>query len=119
MNGWEKAKTLSVLISSIAIPIVLALVGHWYTAAQNAREFGLQYVELAVSILAQEPQQHNRELRAWAADVINIHSSIKLPKNVKKDLTIKRLDITKFKLLNDRMGQRVNPSLRQPLRRMQ
>ena len=89
MDNWLK------ILAPLVISAAIALVGHWYTQAQNEREFGLRNVELAISILAEEPKPHTAGLRGWAVDVINQYSSIKMPAAVKKDLTIKRLDITR------------------------
>ena len=74
----ERIKTVGSLIASIAIPLVVALIGHWYTSAIKQNEIGLRYVELSVTILSQKPETHTTEIRAWAIDTINEYSIVKM-----------------------------------------
>lgn len=82
MNGWEKTKVLSALL----VPLTIALVGHWYTAAISEREVQAKFVELGVSILQAPPTDGTKNLRTWAIDVLNKYSGVPIDEATKKDL---------------------------------
>jgi hypothetical protein len=50
MNGWEKAKNISVMISAVVIPVVVLVIGNSYTSAIKEREVQSKFVEMAVAI---------------------------------------------------------------------
>lgn len=73
-------------IATILMPFVIALVGHLYTSSLKEREINLQFVELSIGILSEEPTPENKNLRGWAIDVINEHSDVKLKPEVTRVL---------------------------------
>jgi len=77
-NALKNIQVIGALVASIAIPLVIALIGHWYTDALKERELRIRYVELAISILNHEPKDHTREIRNWAIEIVNEHSSVKM-----------------------------------------
>ncbi len=72
--------------SAILLPIVLLIVGNGYTSAFKERELQGKFVELAVSILSQEPRPESRNLRDWATQVINQYSGVPLSPKTRQDL---------------------------------
>ena len=86
LKAWEKAKIVGTLIASIAIPISVTLIGYWHTSDFKEKEFGLHYIELAVQILKDKPQNHNENIRSWAIDIINAYSTVKLSDDTKSEL---------------------------------
>lgn len=83
---WEKVKILSGIIASVLIPLIIGLTGHWYTNAIKERETEIRYVELAIGILREEPNEKTANLRDWAIRVINDFSPISLSDEVKEEL---------------------------------
>src|SRR5688572_8173771 len=86
MDGWEKAKNISVIASSAVIPIVLALVGYWVSAALKEREVQGKFVEMAVAILKEPANPDTRLLRTWATEVIDKYSGVPLSSQTKAQL---------------------------------
>lgn len=85
-DSWEKAKTISSIISAIVIPMVLAWIGHGFTSALKERELQGKFVELAVQILREEPDKQAAGLRDWATQVLNKYSGVPLSAETKKAL---------------------------------
>ncbi len=90
---WKKITIIGTLVASIAIPLAIALIGHWYTSSLKEKEFGVRYVELAISILSEEPQEHTQGIRKWAIDVVSAHSIVKISDEAKTQLLNNKLRI--------------------------
>ena len=88
---WKKLQVLSISVAALLIPIVLALVGHLVNSTLKEKELRLQYVELAVGILKEEPTQETSNLREWAIEVIELNSPVKLPQEAIEELKNKSL----------------------------
>src|SRR5712664_593099 len=78
MEGWEKTKSVATILSAVAIPVVLLVIGNVFTSALKEREVQGKFVEIAVAILKEPPQPETRPLRSWATDVINKYSGVPL-----------------------------------------
>lgn len=85
--GWLKFQTLCVVIASLAVPVVIAMIGNTYTDAQKSSEVSVRYVELATSILKTPPTESNKALRTWAVEVLDATSPVKLTSQVKLELS--------------------------------
>lgn len=77
---------MSGVVASIIIPLVIGLTGYWYNNALKEREIQIRYVELAASILRDTPKESNKELRFWAARVIEHYSPVQLSEGALKEL---------------------------------
>ncbi|MBN1347810.1 hypothetical protein JXJ21_00215 [candidate division KSB1 bacterium] len=80
---WEKLKSVSALLASVLVPIVLGLVGHWYSGALKQVDANLRYSELAIDILKRSPTETDAAIREWAIDVIDSYSGIPLNKQAR------------------------------------
>jgi hypothetical protein len=69
---------LSKIIASLALPIVLAVLGYWFNDSLKSRELNVKYVEIAVNVLSQPPSEETKSLRLWAIDLINMHAAVKI-----------------------------------------
>jgi hypothetical protein len=78
MERWEKAKTMGGLFATILIPLAVVFVGQEYARATKEREIGAKYVELAIGILRSPPKDEHFDVRAWAVEVVDRHSGVKL-----------------------------------------
>lgn len=72
---------VSQIISVLAIPVVLALVGFWVQHSLQEQQIKRDYVNLAVSLLLPKKEgekETSLELRAWATELLNDSSPVKL-----------------------------------------
>jgi len=61
-----------------AIPVVLAVIGHWSSEAIKSQETAVRYTELALDILASPEKESGRGMREWATRIISKHSGFKI-----------------------------------------
>jgi hypothetical protein len=85
MDKWEKIK----IIITALIPVVIALVGHWYSQALKEREVQARFVELGVSILQTPPSEESKNLRQWAIKVLDKYSGIPMGNETTQELVNK------------------------------
>lgn len=81
----ERIKTYSTAFAAVAVPIVVALIGSWFSAAIKQSESEQKFVSLAIEILRDEPVESQKQLRAWATDVVSKYSGVSLA-NAREDL---------------------------------
>lgn len=75
----ERLRTIATIFGAVLVPVVVALVGQSYTAAIKQQESRARFVELAIEILREDPQEGEEDpLRQWAADVVNANSGTQL-----------------------------------------
>lgn len=74
--NFERIKALAIAVSSITTAVALPLVGYWFTNALKEREIQGRFVELAVTILKEDPTPSNLGIRTWATQVINKYSGV-------------------------------------------
>ncbi len=75
---WDKSLIIIQVLSLIIIPIILFIIGHNIEKALSDREVKAKYIEIAVSVLNQTPNQKTEALRNWALEVLQTYSEIKL-----------------------------------------
>lgn len=87
-DWWDKLPILSVFLASVAVPVVIAVVGHWYTAAIKDRElkiseqtFNREYVQLGLSIL-RDPDTASY-LRKWGVKIVSEFAPVKMEDDTK------------------------------------
>lgn len=76
-EGWLKLVTASV--SGAAI-VLVALFGLGFVSADVERQTDVQFVNMAITILAEEVTDPTKQLplRLWAIDIINEHSQVEI-----------------------------------------
>lgn len=86
LQQLEKVKAISVILSSIAVPIVLAAIG-WAVQRSLADE-GIKkdYVQMALGILRDADRKPDDDLRQWALRVIDKSSPIPFSKDLQEKL---------------------------------
>lgn len=75
---WEQTEAIAKVLSLIAIPIVLAVVGWFVQSSLSAQTASQEYVKLSVSILKEPKDKVEPSLRSWAADLLNANAPTKL-----------------------------------------
>lgn len=88
MSKLEQLKIVAQILATVAVPLVIALVGHWFSSAIKQKELGLQYTKLAVQVLSSEPTRtaEDRAFRQWAIDVLEEYSGVTFPRSQGVDL---------------------------------
>lgn len=124
---WQKAQVIAVVMASIAVPVVLAVIGNAYTRAQKdaelvslkeqqEAELSVRYVELAVEILRAPPRKQGAQMRGWAIQVLDRFSPVSLPTPAKESLATTQLqvasDATALEHLADKSDQEVLQEVR-------
>jgi hypothetical protein len=97
-EGLSRAESVSKILSSIAIPIVLAVVGY-YVQRQIADE-GLKkdYVAIAAGILKDSPKAQDAALRNWAVQMLDSNSPIRFTPEAKASLRNAPLPFERYPL---------------------
>ena len=76
---WERTARI---LSLIAIPVVIAIIGAVIQATLSRSTVSRDYVQLAVSILTTDKTKTPQELREWAVDLLDANSPTKFSKDV-------------------------------------
>jgi WD40 repeat protein len=82
----DTIEQLSKIISIVAIPIVVAIVGWYIQNSLAKRNVSQEYVKLAVSILKESKEKTDPALRDWAVDLLNENSPTKFSRVVAEKL---------------------------------
>ncbi|MBI4998047.1 MAG: hypothetical protein HZC22_14370 [Rhodocyclales bacterium] len=72
----ERWKSIASIASSIAIPIVLAIVGYFIQKQLADEGLKKDYVSIAAGILKENPVNQEPELRKWAVTMLDSNSPI-------------------------------------------
>lgn len=84
----ERWKEVSQILSAIAIPIVLAVVGWFVQKALSEAGLKKDYVQMALAVLKDPPTKDNAELRQWAIAVLDENSPVPIPAKLKGQLAV-------------------------------
>lgn len=75
------------IVSSIAVPVVVAAFG-WIVQDRLSRQVvGKDYVQMAVTILSDDGTKGDKDLRTWAVAVIDETAPLKLSEGLRNSLT--------------------------------
>jgi len=76
-NRWELVEKIARILSLLAIPVAIAIVGGLIQNSLTKRSVSQQYVQLAVSILTSR-EKIDPNLRRWAVDLLDDNSPTRL-----------------------------------------
>jgi hypothetical protein len=82
----EKLKLWVQIVSTIAVPVVVFIVGHQVQQTIADQELGKSYVQMAIDVLKASPTPETVELRQWAVATVDKHSPIPLSKELREQL---------------------------------
>lgn len=86
-NTLAKAESTAKILSLLAIPVILAILGWVIQDRLAVRNVSQDYVKLAVSILtAPDASKVNPAMRDWAVDLLNQNSPTKFGADVVRQL---------------------------------
>lgn len=94
-DHWDKLGVLAGFLASVLVPLAIGLAGHWATSAYQQREsvlkdreFARKWVEISLDILRSSDTEEEKNLRAWAVNVINYYAeddSTKMSQDLRND----------------------------------
>jgi len=86
-DKWVRAEAIAKIVSLIAIPVILAIVGWLVQDKLATSTVSKDYVQLAVSILSQPKQADiDPALRSWAVELLNHNSPVKFSTEIARQL---------------------------------
>jgi len=72
----ERTERVASIASSIAIPLMIALVGWWVQSSISSEGLKKDYVQMAINILQEADKQKDDDLRQWAVAVLEKNSPV-------------------------------------------
>lgn len=82
----SKIQSIATILSSVAIPIVIALVGWWVQSSVSNEGIKKDYVQMAVGILKDTEKQKDEEMRKWAVAVLDKNSPVPFSSDLRSKL---------------------------------
>ena len=93
-DSWDKIAAVGTLMSAIAIPIVVVVMGGRINDAIKTSENQMKYIEIATSLIRDDPKEDNHALRSWAIDVLTHFSKdVPLTEAAREELKKRRTPI--------------------------
>ena len=88
MANFEGLKNLASAVAVVAVPVVVAVVGSYYTTVTKEREVSGKFVELAVQILSKEPTRTETDarIRTWATTILDQYSGVRFDTKTRDDI---------------------------------
>ncbi|MGF1628308.1 MAG: hypothetical protein ACFCUT_02455 [Kiloniellaceae bacterium] len=89
----SKSQTIATIFATVAIPVILSVLGYVFNDNLKTRDARLRTTELAIAILRDDPKNspETPSLRQWAVTVIDDFSGVPFPEAAKKELQQNRL----------------------------
>ena len=75
-DGWDKFRIVSTSIALILVPIIIGIYGHQINSTLKQRDIESKYIEIAVTVLREQPRKDTSALREWAINIIRSYSEI-------------------------------------------
>lgn len=101
------------IIGTLSIPVVIAISGLFINNTIKEKEIKLKYIELAISILRDEPNQETIGLREWAISLVQKYSIEKFSEGALEEL--KRSALPYEKVLKDTKGVIIRDTTGKPI----
>lgn len=89
----EQIEICTKILSQIAIPIILVILGTLFNNSFKEKELRVKYIEIAVSILSNKATAEALPLRNWAINTINHYAETKLTPEAKEIVRVRPLPI--------------------------
>ncbi|MBB4819283.1 hypothetical protein HNP29_002673 [Pseudomonas alcaligenes] len=86
INNWQKLDYISKAIAAVFIPVAVAFLANEIASANKQREAEVKFVELAVTILTEDPRtdenaKADQEIRGWAVKILDAYSGVPMSKD--------------------------------------
>ena len=92
MERLAQLQAVATIISLVAVPIVVAVLGARFQKSIRASEGRTKSMELAISILKEPPGRSEQPgLRKWAIETLDVSSEVQLSDTARRELLAKPL----------------------------
>ena len=95
---WKKTQIVGQTLALVLIPVVIALIGFWYTHQIKTVEVQVRLLETAMQILQQNPDETDFALRWWASDYMQNNRLARM------DISVVIPDEIKDKIVQEKLG---------------
>jgi hypothetical protein len=82
LESWEKVARI---VSLVALPIVVGVVGYEYQAADREKFLALEYVKLSIE-LVKDRDKIDPDVQDWAIENLNSYSRVKMKTKLQESL---------------------------------
>lgn len=82
----NKIQSIATILSSVAIPIVIAIVGWWVQSSVSNEGIKKDYVQMAIGILKDSDKQKDEEMRKWAVAVLDKNAPVPFSRDLREKL---------------------------------
>lgn len=93
VGALRRAQMYVTMLSSVALPLVIAVVGGCYNVNMKNSENSVRYVELAIAQLRAPPTPETSALREWAVGLLDSQAPVKLSPAAKRQLMSNPLSV--------------------------
>ena len=90
----EFAKPIFFILSTVAVPLLVAYYGNGISPANKKLENRVKYVELATAILRSKPKPDSQPLRNWAVELLDSQAPVRLSAAAKKQLLERAIPVS-------------------------
>ncbi|MCX7156776.1 MAG: hypothetical protein NTW45_10095 [Rhodocyclales bacterium] len=108
-NIWPKVSAVGSVLSGTLIPLVIAYAANHVATTMKESENEIKFIEIATSIIREEPKENTSALRAWAVDVLVKNSkSVPLSASAQQQLKETRIAVSAYGWGNTTIYSNVN-----------
>jgi len=81
-----RAQAYASIAASIAIPLILGISGYFLQNSLSTDDLKKEYVQIAITVLKENPNTQDESLRAWALDILGENSPVPFSQEVRASL---------------------------------
>jgi hypothetical protein len=85
MATLDQVEKVARIVSLMAVPIIVGVIGYEYQSAERDKSLALEYVKLSIEVVRDkntvDPYVHD-----WAVDTLNHYSQVKMTKELEQSL---------------------------------
>lgn len=85
MATLDTVEKIAKIVSLVAIPIVVGVVGYQYQATDREKSLALEYVKLSID-LVKDKDKIDPDVQDWAVDNLNHYSQVKMSRQFQESL---------------------------------
>jgi len=81
----DSLEKIAKIVSLIAVPIVVGVIGYKYQAAERDKSLALEYVKLSID-LVKDKEKYEPDVQDWAVANLNYYSQVQMTKSLQESL---------------------------------
>lgn len=88
LGRWQ---AIASIIGSLAVPLILAVLGFYVQKGLSSADLQRGYVEIATGILKEDPEAQDKALRAWAVEILEKNSPVPFTQQLRNSLATEQV----------------------------